>query len=365
MEEYLFQSANKANDTIDGATLKIHHYQSDFDSFYCLDAAFQITFEYCSGLSPDDYFNIATLSPKESTFSTLSMQHYLSFNTKRPLHHHDFYELMLVLEGNVIHQIEEKEYLYRTGTSCLINRNVRHAEKFIGPAKLMFIGLSTMFVTELLDSYKTNCFKEEELMIHDTVLQFMKSDMSSSAAKEYLDFFPVFQNRESVTKIHKIADSLMNTVLSPQFGSTYITKGNICVLIQYLSEKGNYHITHVRLNSREDFLLFSRATHILEDTDGRISRQELEYALNYSGDYINRIIKKYTGMCLFDYSMTFCLKKAASLLTTTDDTIASIMGQLHFSNSTHFYKLFKKQFGITPKEYRMASEINVNILCSN
>lgn len=87
-----------------------------------------------------------------------------------------------------------------------------------------------------------------------------------------------------------------------------------------------------------------------------MTRAELEKVLNYSGDYLNRIVNKYAGMCIFDYGMTFCLKKAALLLSSTEESISSIASSLHFSNRTHFYSLFKKHYGITPKEYRKKSQ---------
>ncbi|MFW2551437.1 helix-turn-helix domain-containing protein [Klebsiella pneumoniae] len=46
------------------------------------------------------------------------------------------------------------------------------------------------------------------------------------------------------------------------------------------------------------------------------------------------------------------MKKAEKLLTTTDISISEIMKELGFTNSTHFYKLFKEKYGTTPKKYR-------------
>lgn len=90
----------------------------------------------------------------------------------------------------------------------------------------------------------------------------------------------------------------------------------------------------------------------MEDTCGRMSRSDLERVLCYSGNYMNTIIKKHTGMCLYDYGLTFTLKKAAALLSDTPASISSIAIQMGFSNRTHFYKLFRDKYGITPGEYR-------------
>lgn len=98
--------------------------------------------------------------------------------------------------------------------------------------------------------------------------------------------------------------------------------------------------------------MFSRISHLLEDTNGHMSKSRLEETLNYSGNYLNTIVNKYTGMCLFDYGMSFCLKKAELMLKNSNDSISNIALKLGFSNRTHFYKLFKGKYGVTPKEFR-------------
>ena len=145
---------------------------------------------------------------------------------------------------------------------------------------------------------------------------------------------------------------MIQTLLYPDFGASYQIKGLLCAFLAYLSSPQYYHCTNIRLDTNSDFLLFSRITHLFEESNGRMSRAELERLLNYSGDYLNRIVNKYVGMCLYDYGMTFCLKKAAKYLSETNESIGSIAAKLQFTNRTHFYSLFKEKYGVTPKEYR-------------
>ena len=149
-----------------------------------------------------------------------------------------------------------------------------------------------------------------------------------------------------------LSDQLLHAMLIPRLGSTFAIKSLVCQLFQYLDTKEYYHISNVTLNSSSDLLLFSRISHLMEDTNGRMSRLALEKALCYSGNYINTIVKKYTGMCLYDYGLSFTLKNAASLLTETDIPISSISAQLGFTNRTHFYKDFREKYGVSPGEYR-------------
>lgn len=342
-----FADYNSAN-----VGLNIQFSNSSIDSCFQLHSPFQITLEYCSGTGENDYLNIVTLSPDNTYFAPAPYNFYKPFYEQRSLHYHDFYELMLVLKGEVIQQIEDKDYLYPVGTCCLINRNLRHSEKFTGESSVMFIGLSVDFIKELLSSYKTAYFDNEKALFNNPLFSFFNDVDSIDVSKAYLDFIPIASNTHGSDELYKLSDFMMQTMLHPVFGSTHIIKGLIYSVFQYLFDQDNYHSTYIELDSNADFLLFSRISHLLEDTYGRISRSSLEQTLNYSGDYINHIVNKYTGNNLFHYRMKFCLERVADLLKETDLSVFDIAQSLGFTNRTHFYKLFKERYGMTPKEFR-------------
>lgn len=334
------------------ASFEIYNIESDISSFYQITTPFQVTYQVCSGTELEDYLNTITLSEDNSHFMQESMKlHNYRFQESAP-HFHDFFEIMLILEGTVIQRIENKDYLYNTGSVCLINRSLCHIETFSSSARILFIGLSVSFIEELFASIQSSYFSVEKKMTQSILYQFISEDIKSPGKKTYLDFIPTYQNQASDNTLHLYAEKLMQTMLFPEFGSSYQVKATICQLLKYLSSPGNYHCTLIELSKDSDFLLFSRISHLLEENDGRISRSDLEMSLNYSGNYLNRIINKYTGMCLFDYGMIFCMKKAEYYLANTDESIADIMNHLHFSNKTHFYTIFKKKYGMTPNEYR-------------
>lgn len=330
--------------------LEVHNYGSSVSSFYDILTPVQLTLEYCRGLNPSDFYNIMMVSPTDTYYYSSSIDEFFNMFNTRSQHQHNFFELLIVLEGEIIQRIENKEYLYSAGSCCLINRNIIHTEKFVGEAKVLFIGLSVDFVKEIIDSNRTTYFKKEEKALDNPIFQFMESNLKDNTGKTYLDFSPTFQNQNSIQELHHISDSLIHSMLMPKLGSSFMIKGLLCELFQYI--ESDFHITPVKLSSSVDALLFSRISHLLEDTNGHMSRSRLEETLNYSGNYLNTIVNKYTGMCLFDYGMSFCLKKAEYMLKNTNDSISSIALKLGFSNRTHFYKLFKGKYGVTPKEFR-------------
>lgn len=344
LEEYLAKYENSAFDIL--------NLSSDINYLYKLNAPFLITYEFCSGSNPDDYLNILTLSQHGSSYSqeSIGLHNYI-FHHKSP-HCHDYYEFLIVLEGAVTQQVEGKDYLYPAGSCCLINRSLRHKEIFHQNARVLFLGFSVDFILKLLDSGNASFFEQEKQIQDSLLYRFIYDDINKPCQKAYLDFIPSYQNPASCNTLHRFAEDLILHMMFPKFGSTCMIKGLLCSILQYISSPENYHCTCMELSSHSDYLLFSRVAHLLEENNGRISRSELSGKLNYSGDYLNRIVNKYTGMCLHDYGMKFCMKKAAYYLSCTDEPISSIMFKLSFSNRTYFYKLFKEYYGMTPKQFR-------------
>lgn len=325
---------------------------SDISYLYKLNAPFQITYEYYSGSQSEGYLNILSLSESGPSFYQESTElHNYLFQNKAP-HFHDFYEFLIVLEGSLSQQIEGKEHPYAEGYSCLINRSLLHKESFNQATKVLFLGFSIEFLMNLLHVNHSAYFAEENKIQETCFYHFINDDISNPGRKAYLDFIPTLHNTRPQETLHQLTDSLISALMFPKFGSTYMVNGLLCTILQYICDPKNYHCTCTELDNSSDYLLFSRVEHLLEENDGRISRAELSRKLNYSSDYLNRIMNKYTGMCLHDYGMKFCMKKAAQYLSATDEPIVSIMAKLSFSNRTYFYKLFKEYYGMTPKEYR-------------
>ena len=330
--------------------LEVENWGSRTDTQYRIQAPIQVTIEYCSGLGNEDHYNILMFSPNGCWFQGDQNDEMFRALSTRPPHSHDYFELMLVLQGEMIQQIEGQEYLYREGTCCLINRSIMHTEKFIGEAKLCFIGLSVEFVLDLANDNSVHYFAEERCWRDNPILQFMLDNIGDEVTKEYQDLFPAHDNCTSTQQLHDLTDRLTNVMLRPGPASGYYMKGALCELLSYLQDE--FYATPVRLTSDADSLLFLRIRRLLEDTNGRLSRSELAKLLHYNGSYLNDIVHRRTGLCLFDYGMTFCFKRAEELLRDTDLSVSEIALQLKFTNRTHFYTLFREKYGMTPQEWR-------------
>lgn len=334
---------------------KIHNAGSSFNQYYHMTSPFGAVIETYRSDLEKPYFKIVNFSPDDLSQSLLDDENFLADLKKRPLHQHDFFEFMFVLQGEAIVKIENAERVYPAGTGCIVNCNLRHVEELSNDFRLFFLSLSKEYVQFLLHSCNSFHFDIEKSAASNKVLHFLSENASHNGGtkKEYLDFFPVFHSNDSYKTVYYLEEKIIQTILSPQAGTSFFINGLIFQLFDVLSTDEYFHTSTVDIDYGNDFLLFTKLTHLLEDSDGQLARHELSDLLNYSGDYLNRISKKYTGMTLFEYGMTFCMRKAEYYLLKTDYPISQIIPLLGFTNRSHFYDMFRTKYNMTPKEYRL------------
>jgi AraC-like DNA-binding protein len=83
--------------------------------------------------------------------------------------------------------------------------------------------------------------------------------------------------------------------------------------------------------------------------------KQMESDFHFHFDYLARCLKKHTGLSPIQYLHTLQIEKAKSLLQNTSLTVSEIGGQLGMENPSYFIKLFRKQTGLTPGQYRTAA----------
>lgn len=80
---------------------------STINSYIKILTPIQFTLETCNRANDDKYLNFLMTSPRENTFYSFKTEKEINHFNMRPPHIHDFYELLIVLDGE-IHQLIEK-----------------------------------------------------------------------------------------------------------------------------------------------------------------------------------------------------------------------------------------------------------------
>lgn len=83
-----------------------------------------------------------------------------------------------------------------------------------------------------------------------------------------------------------------------------------------------------------------------------LSLTTLANLCHVSPSYLSRLFTKETGENLSSYISRVKIERSKQLLETTEMTISQISSELGFSDDGYFIKIFKKQAGQTPLQYR-------------
>jgi AraC-like DNA-binding protein len=269
-------------------------------------------------------------------------------------HQHNCFEFTYVLNGSMYQIVEGARYYYPTGSCCLMDRNMLHTEEISSEFTCLFLSLSAGLTRQMLQSAGSMLFSGEQLIFENEIFRFMRDslDLKEITRKGFLDFVPKITHTEQISIVHQVFEDILQSLLAPEDGATFRVLGLLMKLTSILCAEKYYNVECIQARSNTESMLLSRIDRILNERHGRITHTELAKILNYNGSYLGRIVKKHTGQSLFEYSTNFAMEYAAKQLQETDRNIADIAAELKFSNRSHFYKLFKNRFGVTPMKYR-------------
>lgn len=336
----------------------IHNCNSDISERYEFQNPYLIAIEDCS--ESNGTFQITRLSP--GSIHNVSLK-YMKDTNRRPQHQHNYLEVMCVLSGTLIHHVEKQRVVYHPGQCCIMNRNIKHCEEFTGDFKAVFFNFRDDYLNDLIenDIYFTS---DESMRRYDGKIYTMVNDGNmpqSSYHKVYLNFTPMVSAEIIMDQMNVMIDKMVSESIQKKSGYYFILKGLFARFFSLLEDTSMYCCTKVQADSTGQEYLFNKTAHFMEVYNGRISRTELEALMNYNGEYLNRIVKKYTGMNLVRYGQSIYLTKAKDLLLNSEKSISEIVQELGFMNRTHFNEIFKRKFGTTPREFR---KLNTRVLNS-
>lgn len=104
---------------------------------------------------------------------------------------------------------------------------------------------------------------------------------------------------------------------------------------------------------KEDIRFIRKAKAILnEHFDKPITIPQLALKAGINESKLKEGFKELYGQSVHGYLQHLRLEKAKHLLETTPTPITDITYHIGYSHITHFTSLFKKEFGVTPTEWR-------------
>ncbi len=119
-----------------------------------------------------------------------------------------------------------------------------------------------------------------------------------------------------------------------------------------------YTFSRVFGNSTERNSLINKIVEISEEnfTDPDLSITTIAQTLAYNPKYLSHVFKEKTGTTYSEYLRSLRIKFAVSLFDHGIDSVKNVAILSGFSDPLYFSEVFKKNIGVSPKEYKKRAE---------
>ncbi len=268
---------------------------------------------------------------------TLSFDEYLDPNihnydfhwqsTDYPVwHDHDFWEFMTVTDGTILHEFNGKTYKMTQGDSCLI-KPVKDTHRLISvtpnSARILNLSIRDEAVRKI-----SECVSSD---LYDNLINMPKISLTLSGASynKLIEYASAIRTALVTTKNRESISNLLFIYILETISS------------QFYLEKNSY----------PDWLV-DILTKINDPKNIDIFAKDIVESSTYSHNYILRNFNKYLGMNLVSYINSIKMNNAVDLLLNSEMSILEISSALGFDSLSHFNHLFKRTYGISPKEYK-------------
>ena len=108
----------------------------------------------------------------------------------------------------------------------------------------------------------------------------------------------------------------------------------------------------------EDDRLSSRIVRFIGEHTDVVTLKAISTHFFHHPNYISTLLRRETGKSFSEILLEFRMERAISLLKATDLSIEKIALILGYSNSSNFYKAFRKYYGKSPRDFTAAGQAN-------
>ncbi len=248
-------------------------------------------------------------------------------------HTHDYYEFYVFMEGSVFMSIEKKNFHLKPGDMVLIPPGTKH-HVYDVEESLPY----QRFVFWISQDYCRKLFELSEDYVY--LIKHVQRK------QQYLYHYDTIAFNALQAKIFR----LIEEIHANRFGKA--AKIELCVndLMLHIN-RTVYEMEHPTTRKEAHALSDNIIQYIESHLDADLSLDELSKTFYVSKYHISHVFKENFGISIHQYITKKRLSMCKDAILSNDN-ITKVYLMFGFKDYTSFFKAFKKEYGISPKEYK-------------
>lgn len=254
-----------------------------------------------------------------------------------PKHTHNYIEVIYMCQGSTSHIINGTKVVLEEGDLLFLNQN---AVQEILPAGLNDIAVNFIVLPEFLDTAFSMMGDEA-----NQLREFLVGALSGRDGETSWMYFHV----ADILPIQNLIENMVWTIFydsSNKRSCTQITMG--LLFLQLL----NYMDKMETGGSKYDTEIAAAVLSYINEHYKTGTLSELAGQMGCDLYWLSREIRRRTGKTYKELLQEKRMQQAVYLLTSSSIPVTDIIESVGYENTTYFYRIFRKKYGMSPKEYR-------------
>ncbi len=251
--------------------------------------------------------------------------------------HHDFMELVIVLEGSAIHVVNNEEFVVSKGDVFVVGNDITHSYR----------NSDNFLICNIM-------YRENDFFVNNGDVSLLSGFQALFVLEPYESKKSSFRHRLKLThgnfeQVRRLTDVMLEEYKRQTPGWRTLMKSYFQQLAVMLSRL--YEFDENPRNT--DIINLAKAaayieTHYAEN----IEISELAKLSHYSERHFLRLFTRTYKATPTEYITNLRINHACILLKNSKCTISGAAMQCGFADVNYFSRLFRKKTGLSPTEYR-------------
>ncbi|NPC91952.1 helix-turn-helix transcriptional regulator [Bacillus sp. WMMC1349] len=257
-----------------------------------------------------------------------------------PKHKHDYIEINYVYHGVLEQKVGNQKIILKKGELLLLNQYIEHEIKACNREDIVINFIINPRFFEYIFTYLSADRMETNIS------DFLISSIFNYTNNGQFLYFAVAE----IESIQELVRKMIVEIMEPSLLSDSMVKLYMGLLFIELIKNSDRLMKQNESGQQQDVIMESLK--YIDQNYKNASLYELADQLKQSHYGLSKNIKKITKQTFKELLQEKRLSVAKKLIENMDLPISAVIEEVGYDNMSYFYRIFKKKFGFTPKEYR-------------